>query len=234
MSLRDRLADVAGFALRPTFVAQPMGWGRGAALALVTVFAAAYALDWLTWLGIEWWDAQAGFLPLPVKRYESVGEMVFKALLLAPIVEEALFRGWLSGRLAALRFAAFGFAAQGLFLASLWAGEAWRMPLALGGVFLGFAGLVIWLDRRGRETQVPRWFTRHFHWLVWGSSLVFGLIHVGNYAPMADVRGVLVVTSQLIGGLVLAYVRTRLGLGAAMAYHAAYNVLVLVGLYLGG
>ncbi len=233
MNLRERLVDVARFAVRPTYAAQPMAWSRAAALALMTVFAAACALDWLTWLAIDWWDAQAGFLPPSIRRYDSAGDLAFKALLLAPIVEEALFRGWLSGRVAALRFAAFGIAAHGLFFASLWAVEAWQMPLALGGLVLAFAGLVQWLRRRERETQVPDWFLRHFRWLVWGSSLFFAAIHFGNYAPIADPRGVLVVTSQLIGGLVLAYIRTRLGLGAAIAYHAAYNGLVLIGLTLG-
>jgi hypothetical protein len=36
-----------------------------------------------------------------------------------------------------------------------------------------------------------------------------------------------VVAPQLIGGLFLAYVRTRLGLRAAMAHHAAYNALAM-------
>jgi membrane protease YdiL (CAAX protease family) len=74
---------------------------------------------------------------------------------------------------------------------------------------------------------VPAWFARHFHWFVWGSSLLFGLIHLGNYEPLAHPLGVLVVLPQTIGGLLLAYTRTRLGLGAAMAHHAAYNALFL-------
>ena len=233
IGLRERLADVVWFIKRPTFVARPMPWGRDAGRALATVFAFGIALDWLVGFGIVWWDASAGFLPKPVKRYDNPGELAFKVLLFAPVVEEALFRGWLSGRVAALRFAAFGFAAHGLFLASLWAGEAWEMPLALGGVVLIFVGLVQWLTRRGRETHVPGWFQQHFHWLVWGSSLFFALIHLGNYALFEDPRGVLVVASQLIGGLMLAYVRTRLGLGAAIFYHAAYNGLILLGLSVG-
>lgn len=234
LSLGGRLLDAVRFAARPTFVAAPMPWGWGAAAALVAVFVAACLLDALAWRLITLWDGQSAFL-LPLTRgYDSPGEIAFKALLLAPVVEEALFRGWMSGRAAALRFAALGIAAHLCFLGSLWASEAWRMALDLGGIAIAFFGLFQWLSRRERERQVPGWFVRHFHWLVWGSSLVFALIHLGNYGPLTDPRGVLVVSSQLIGGLTLAYVRTRIGLVPAMAYHAAYNALLLIGGYLSG
>jgi membrane protease YdiL (CAAX protease family) len=230
MSWRERLVDGLRFIVRPTFVAEPMPWGRDAALALITVFAGACALDFLIWLVIDEWNAQADFLPASSRQYDSISDMLFKALLLAPVLEEALFRGWLSGRVAGLRFAAFGFVAMACLIASNWAGEALSVALSLGGEGLAFVGLVQWLDRRGRQTQVPDWFRRHFHWLVWGSTLVFALIHVGNHAAIDDPRGLLIMTSQLIGGFALAYVRTRLGLAAAMAYHAAYNVLILINL----
>lgn len=233
-SLGGRLLDAVRFAARPTFVAEPMPWSRGAAAALFAVFVAACLVDALAWHLITLWDGQSAFLPPLTRDHDSPGELAFKALLLAPVVEEALFRGWMSGRIAALRFAALGVAAHLCFLGSLGASEAWRMPLALGGVVLVFFGLVQWLSRRERERQVPGWFARHFRWLVWGSSLAFALIHLGNYGPLTDPRGVLVVSSQLIGGLTLAYVRTRIGLGPAMAYHAAYNALVLIGGYLAG
>jgi membrane protease YdiL (CAAX protease family) len=78
---------------------------------------------------------------------------------------------------------------------------------------------------------VPAWFTRNFHWFVWGSTLLFGLIHLGNYEPLTHPLGVLVVLPQTIGGLLLAYTRTRLGLRAAMLHHAAYNALFLASDY---
>jgi hypothetical protein len=58
-----------------------------------------------------------------------------------------------------------------------------------------------------------------------------GLIHLGNYTPIQHPLGLLIVLPQTIGGLLLAYVRTRLGLGAAMAHHAAYNAVFLAGAY---
>ena len=94
---------------------------------------------------------------------------------------------------------------------------------------MALAGLVQWSLTRTRDTAVPAWFKRHFHWFVWGSTLLFGLAHLGNYEALTSPLGVLVVLPQTIGGLLLAYTRTRLGLGAAMAHHAAYNAVFLAG-----
>ena len=111
----------------------------------------------------------------------------------------------LRGQVAALRFAAYGFAAMGLV----------------------FAGLIHWGLTSHRDTTVPAWFTLHFHWVVWGSTLLFGLIHLGNFTALTHPLGLLVVLPQTIGGLLLAYTRTRLGLRAAIAHHAAFNAVWL-------
>lgn len=231
MSLAERLADVARFAVRPGFIARPMVWGRAAALALLVVFALDLALDTLvTWL-IATWDAGAGFLPGPVEEDIPFLEDAFNALLVAPVLEELAFRAWLTGRIASLRFAAYGFAAMGVLMASLVVPPDWATPLALAGAGIALAGLIHWNAARDRDTGVPLWFTRNFHWIVWMSSVAFGLIHLGNYEAVSHPLGVLVVLPQAIGGLLLAYTRTRLGLGAAIAHHAAYNALFLASDY---
>ncbi|MBA4042893.1 MAG: hypothetical protein C0471_00495 [Erythrobacter sp.] len=231
MSLRERLADIARFVVWPSYVAQPMAWGRAAALGLLLVFALDLALDTLVAELTLAWDADAGFLPQPIDYPATFAEDLFGFLIFAPITEELAFRGWLSGRAAALKFGAWGLAAMGLFTASLYLDPDYTDALSLAGVALVFAGLVQWSRNRDFETDVPPWFTRHFHWIVWGSSLAFGLIHLGNYEPLAHPLGLLVVLPQTIGGLLLAYTRTRLGLGAAIAHHAGYNAVFLAGEY---
>lgn len=54
------------------------------------------------------------------------------------------------------------------------------------------------------------------------------MLHLGNYEALTHPLGLLVVSPLMLGGMLLAYTRTRLGLRAAMAHHAAYNA-VLVG-----
>lgn len=229
--LRAQVADIAGFVVRPSFAPRPMAWGRAAALALAIVFAFDIVLDTLVTVLTEAWDAKAGFLPEPIELELSLAEDLFSALLIAPLLEELVFRGWLNGRIAALRFALHGFAALGLFTAALYVPEGYQTAVSLAGVAAVFAGLIQWGRTRERDTAVPAWFTRNFQWIVWGSSLLFGLIHLGNYEPLTHPLGLLAVLPQTIGGLLLAYTRTRLGLGAAVVHHAAYNAMFLAGEY---
>ncbi len=227
MSLRERLADVARFVVRPTFVAQPMAWGREAALALVTVFALSIIIAPLVAGLTAALDAQAGFLPDSDFAPRPDRRRIIDFLILAPVFEELLFRSWLRGQVAALRFAAYGFAAMGLLLAGIILGVDNSDLVGLGAVGLVFAGLIHWGLASHRDTTVPAWFTLHFHWIVWGSTLLFGLIHLGNFTALTHPLGLLVVLPQTIGGLLLAYTRTRLGLRAAIAHHAAFNAVWL-------
>lgn len=219
--------DALRFIARPTPVFTRHAWSAALVAALVTIFALDLAVDWLAILLIEEADSTLGFLPTPVEGEGSLAQEAFFALLVAPLLEEAVYRGWMSGRVAALRFALFGFAAEICFFASLWARPQWEPILAGAGVVIALLGFILWLQTRERDVAVPAWFTRHFAALVWVSTVVFALIHLGNYEALTHPLGVLVVTPQLIGGLFLAYVRTRLGLRAAMAHHAAYNALAM-------
>lgn len=231
LGLRAVLADFARFVMRPAYAAQPMAWGRTAALVLLAVFAADMAIgQCLLWL-FDAWDAAGTVLPAPLEEDAPLAEDLFLTVLFAPVVEEALFRGWLTGRIAALRFAALGMGALALSLPALLMPEAYADMLNFAGTVLVFAGLIHWSRTRHRDTAVPGWFTRHFHWFVWGTTLLFGLIHLGNFEPLAHPLGVLVVLPQTIGGLLLAYTRIRLGLGAAMAHHAAFNALWMAAEY---
>jgi membrane protease YdiL (CAAX protease family) len=225
LTLRERVADVARFAVRPTYVAQPMGWGRERALTLAAVSLLHGAVTALVLLPITWAGRAAGLLPAAEPLAMTPGALVVSFVVIAPLTEELLFRGWMSGRLAALRFALYGAAALGVLLASFLFDPAERGTFALVAVVIVFAGLFHWGLTWRRDARVPGWFVRHFGIVVWGSSLLFGLIHLGNYAGLASAFGLIVVLPQTIGGLLLAYVRTRIGLGAGILYHAAYNGL---------
>ena len=97
--------------------------------------------------------------------------------------------------LAALRFAAYGFAAMGLLLAGIILGVDDSALVGLGAVGLVFAGLIHWGLTSHRDTTVPAWFTLHFRWVVWGSTLLFGLIHLGNFTALTHPLGLLVLST---------------------------------------
>ncbi|RNJ63991.1 MAG: CPBP family intramembrane metalloprotease [Porphyrobacter sp. IPPAS B-1204] len=231
MGWRERLVDVARFMVRPSHILQPASWrpGFGAVWGLLVMLTLLAVL--LARVLIEAVLGSIGVVPDSTVDDSLGPRAVLSAVVLAPLLEEALSRGWLSGRVAALRFAAYGVIALALLLAGLIVSPDFRRILALAAAAVVFAGLIHWSLTRHRDSAVPGWFIRHFRWLVWGSSLVFALLHLGNYEALTHPLGVLVVMPLMIGGMLLAYTRTRLGLRAAMLHHAAYNA-VLVGLAL--
>jgi len=228
MRLRERLSDVVRFVLRPTFRAAPMACGSEAARVWLTLFVIDALVVAGVFLPIVFWAGEAGFLPAPLERDEQPAVAIIDYLIVAPLLEELLFRGWLTGRIAALRFGLYGFAALGLMLASLLLDEDAATAISLAAVVLAFLGLLHWGRTAERDSAVPAWFARHFHWIAWGSSALFGLVHLGNFTGLENPLGVLVVLPQTIGGVLLAYTRTRLGLRAAMGHHAAFNAVFLL------
>ena len=236
LTLRERVDDVAWFVAWPTFAAQPLVSARERALVLLAVVpvhlmfgAVVLAQLWLA-------SRFAGQLPAPDIDPDSLANSPLAFLVIAPLLEELVFRSWLTGRIAALRFAACGFAALALMLAGVSLLPDHARVLGWAGAGLAIAGLVHWGLTREREPMraVPPAFVRHFGWIVWAQAILFGAIHLGNYAAPANPLGVLVVMPQVLGGLLLAYIRTRAGLAAAMGYHAGYNGLVLATAFLLG
>lgn len=231
MTLRERLADVARFVVRPTYAPRSMGWVPAFRAALATMIV-------LNLLGVllpagllELVLGSSGVLPESLPEPYLGPRQVFEYLLLAPLIEEPLHRGWLTGRRAALRFAAFGCAALSLFLVGYAVGTDGGRLIALLGVATAFVGLVHWGLTRHRDTAVPAWFIAHFRWMVWGSAVIFGLIHLGRFTALTGPLGVLVVAPLMVGGTLLAYTRTRLGLRAAIVQHAAYNSALVVAIW---
>lgn len=231
MSLRERLVDVGRFVMRPTYVARPMAWRPGFASALALMIGLNLLLVTMMRLLIEAALGTSGALPAIADKALPNPRDVLEYVLIAPLLEEVLFRGWMTGRKADLRFAVYGAAALALLLMALAAPQDFARASSLVAVALVFAGLIHWGLTRHRLSAVSDGFIRKFRWMVWGSSLVFGLIHLGRFEPLTSPLGALVVAPLMLGGLLLAYTRTRLGLRAAVLQHAAYNA-VLVGLAL--
>lgn len=149
----------------------------------------------------------------------------------APIGEEILFRGWLSGRpghvtgslLAALAFALLAMGTRNTHSpgADLWSFGA------LG--ILAAAGLFVFL-LRGRPAM--GWFQRHFIWFYWASVLLFAVVHLNNFVAPSPTMLPLVLP-QFALATILGYLRVMHGLWSSVLLHMLHNsvfvALVLVG-----
>lgn len=151
------------------------------------------------------------------------------AVLLAPVGEELLFRGWQSGRPRAFWLLACAIAA----IVVLFVGQTANQPVATGLALLAvlMAAPIGWVRLRARAT--PRWFTAAFPVIFYAVVALFAVVHFVNY-PSASLLGLPLLLPQLWGALVLGYVRQRIGLIGAILDHATANAVVLGLAMLGG
>lgn len=168
------------------------------------------------------WQTAFG-LPAPT-AFEGLGPLALwgGAVILAPVLEELFFRGWMSGRPAALWLMAVTVAGLALFVA------VGRGRPLIGGSLLvaaAVAGGAGWWRKR-RETAAPTWFAGAFPTLFYGATAIFALMHVFNY-PAVSLLVAPMVLPQFWSGLMLGYIRVRQGLLAAILAHIASNAIML-------
>ncbi len=159
-----------------------------------------------------------------------VWQIFLIVVIAGPIVEELMFRSWLSGTPRLL------FPVSGLIL---WMGLTysyeqlgWPGPAAMGTAPLLalIAGAVLICVIIFWKRPVPGWYIRIFPLVFWVQALLFGSVHVFNYAGDNPAALLPFVLPQTIGGLIWGYARIRYGWWANIAMHMAYNLLATSGL----
>ncbi len=153
--------------------------------------------------------------------------LVLIGIVIAPLIEELLFRSWLGGRVAAI--IGLPLLASALAVLSLLGtGISPASGLALTFVLLFLSLAVV---KRARDLDPPSFhFARAqlFPIIFWGSALLFALLHLSNFTEgMTTPLLVLAVLPQGLVGLILGYVRLRFGLGSAIGFHGAYNAFFI-------
>ncbi len=220
---RRILTDLGQFLKRPQ-VLEPAGLGRASSWKTLGVL---YALH----LGV----LLLGTLPLtaliqkslglaPPDAFDAIpqGWLVPITVLIAPMLEEMLFRGWQSGRPRAFWLLLCGLGAGALLYASAHGMPALRVVGLLAALLAVGAGGWIALRRR----PAPTFFRRVYPAIYWIVAFAFAGVHVLNYGQ-ASAGTALLVLPQLWAGILLGYTRQRLGLCASMLEHAGANAATL-------
>ncbi len=71
---------------------------------------------------------------------------------------------------------------------------------------------------------------KNFKYIFYGVALIFGFIHISNYdiTTTSLLLSPLLVAPQIIAGLILGYVRIRLGLPYSILLHSMFNGLAII------
>ncbi len=154
-------------------------------------------------------------------------QLALMVVVVAPLAEETIFRGWLSGRpghvLALLALLMAGTTAAVLAESAVGHQAASSVALAFaGGIVLGAIALFAF-----RRHNAIGWFRAIFPLLFWLSALGFASIHLLNYEKGSLAILLPLVLPQFVLGTILAYLRVNYGLWSCILLHAAHNGLIL-------
>ena len=248
-SVRGEWRSYFAFLRRPTLPVEPTGFS-GAAL---TDVLRLYALD-LAFMALLLVVAAFALSSGTAIPENSVSQMPFGVgtalliVLFAPLIEEILFRSWLSGKpghlfvipvlIVALLLGPALIQFVALQILTLQGGGSLPGPVAFGiaaAFFIAIAGAGAY-KWRGRPPY--RWFSKLFPLFYAISTIVFALVHVFNF-PTASVWVVLpFVLPQLLAGSIFGFARVTYGLWSSILLHTIHNAtfvaIVAAGLYLRG
>lgn len=150
-------------------------------------------------------------------------QLALMVVVIAPLAEEILFRGWLSGRPAHLAaFLALVLGVMSAAVALVNRGGAHYLATVAITLVLVVAALVFL-----RKRPVPGWFRAIFPLMFWLSTLAFASIHLLNYEQGSLAILVPLVLPQFVLGTILAYLRVNYGLWSCVLLHMLHNGLIL-------
>lgn len=219
ITVRTTLRDFRDF-LRHPAILEPQGWrdGGGKAWAILTAMLVIVLIGVLLPFLTLW---QKGFgLPSP----DAFGKfdkamLVPLTVVIAPVAEELLFRGWQRGSASALWLLACALVIVLVLMTLTDPARALAAAAIIAlAIISGFVGAVyLWK----RPAPLP-WFASAFPVIFYLIAVGFALFHLTNY-PRAGLLTVPLVLPQLWAALVLGYVRQRLGLMQAICAHMVAN-----------
>jgi hypothetical protein len=223
----------ARFVARPVLPVERERFGARAVSEVAQLLSLNVLIDLVLVVGLSWLATRLGIKTPEFKELTQYGPVVTLAAgaLGLPILEECVFRGWLTGRRKVLALSLVLIAAVLSLVALKFVvgpGQIKAIALVLTAWTL-VAGLVAWRSRGG----APAWFARAFPALFFGSALLFGLAHITNYDLARPWLLLPFVVPQTIAGLIFGFARVRYGMWANVALHATSNALFL-GLSLAG
>jgi membrane protease YdiL (CAAX protease family) len=223
-TFRTTIREFAAYLRRPQLLA-PSGFkaaGNAKTWLYLTLLSTAVLLGLILPI-IKLWQSLFD-LPDPA-AFEQVSQvwLVPIVVLIAPPLEELLFRGWQTGTRGGLWLLGCALVVVSAFALATVPDRALTALAVIVAAVL--AGLIGWLLLRRNPAPLV-WFARAFPFIFYAMAALFALVHLANYGAFSLVA-VPLVLPQLWAGLMLGYLRQRIGLPASIAAHATSNLLVV-------
>ena len=209
------------------FLRRPNLAQSGGSKAPFTMLGRIYALDVLAMLALVAMAmiavAMGVYIPeTALAGFEFTPLVILGVVVAAPVLEEIVFRSWLSGHPGPI------IALLSIVTGGIGFGIA-HISAPIVGVLLVVAGLlgaiIALVLLRNRPPM--GWFAAIFPGIFWFSAIAFALVHIANFDPEEAGGSWLVllplVLPQFILGALLGYVRVKIGLWSAIVLHSLHN-----------
>jgi uncharacterized protein len=163
----------------------------------------------------------------------SFGKLLLFGLFLGPLFEELVFR--LSLICSKLNLSISLSLSNTALITTL---LDIRLLTLFGGFnfFVGLCICLIFLNQHPTaHFRIEKFWKNHFAFVFYTSSIAFGLIHFTNYSLdgiSALLVAILFSIPQMIGGLILGFVRIRLGFLPVVLMHILFNSVPFVLMYI--
>ncbi|MFZ6754995.1 type II CAAX prenyl endopeptidase Rce1 family protein [Undibacterium sp. Dicai25W] len=156
-------------------------------------------------------------------KLEIKGKMALYAIVIAPIIEELVFR-------AGLRKASYSLFIGPVLVACFFSSQTVVVVMAAALTLIAVVDKVWmhWVPRgNGKRFARGRAFILHYPYVFWFYAISFGLVHLGNFYSTngRDYLLVFAIIAQLSAGFLLAYLRLRQGLLSSIILHSLENSL---------
>lgn len=224
---RSVLADFLSFLARPNIAASRAPtitsrlvlviWLLAISFA-VTAFFAILAIPVVMFSEVAVGDKLAGVLDRPALS------MLVALVFLGPLLEEMMFRGWLTGTYRSV-------VATATFLGVLYGGAhlleilSNKPPEEGALVVIAVLAFLLFLAiERTRNPARPDFYGKVFPYIFWLQGIVFGSLHFANAEGSSFILPLLVTMPLIICGWLFAYARIVAGFGSVWLLHGLYNV----------
>jgi hypothetical protein len=105
-----------------------------------------------------------------------------------------------------------------------------HLPLAIGLSFLSIP--IIRFALIPFDIQLEKLWIRGFPFIFHVFAITFGLVHLSNYSHISNYfLAIPLVSSQIVSGYVLGFIRMKFGLKYSMGLHAAWNFFATITLF---
>jgi uncharacterized protein len=151
---------------------------------------------------------------------------ILYGVFLAPVIEEFVFRSWFKwSRRNSVILAS-------LFMLLLFL-SFFRTKTLFYVVIMLIWGTILFFVTKSKNITINQLISTKISYFYWGSSIVFGLIHASNCTGniwyligLSFIWG----SPQIVGGLILGFIRLKYGLRYSISFHILNNSLLLFSL----